>query len=50
MSEKDKEIFYFDMEEVDWDELLKNNFYGLRTYMMKESPKTIPESRQRLQR
>ena len=50
MDDRDKEIFYFDMDTVDWDVFLKSSLYGLRTYLMKENPKTIPEARVRLQR
>lgn len=48
MDEKDKEIFYFDMERVDWDVFIQQSMYGIRTYLMKEDPKNIPAAVKRM--
>lgn len=48
MDEKDKEIFYFDMETVDWDVFIQQSMYGIRTYLMKEDPKNIPAAIKRM--
>lgn len=50
MDDRDKEIFYFDMEDVDWNEFLKRGMNGIRQYLMKEDPKDIPAARKRFQR
>ncbi|CAO1426263.1 unnamed protein product [Diamesa hyperborea] len=48
MDEKDKEIFYFDMDQVDWSEFIQQSMFGIRTYLMKEDPKTIPAAIKRM--
>lgn len=48
MDEKDKEIFYFDMEQVDWSLFIQQSMFGIRTYLMKEDPKTIPAAVKRM--
>lgn len=47
LDSRDKEIYYFDMEDVDWSEFLKRSMEGIRLYLMKEDPKTIPAARSR---
>jgi alcohol-forming fatty acyl-CoA reductase len=48
LDKRDKEIFYFDMEEINWKDFLYSNMVGLRMYLMKEDPSTIPEAKRRL--
>jgi len=50
LDDRDKEIFYFDMDSVDWPEFIEQSMYGLRTYLMKEDPKNIPQAYKRFQR
>lgn len=50
LDERDKELFYFDMEDVDWSLFIKHSMLGLRTYLMKEDPKNIPAAQIRFQR
>lgn len=47
---KDKELFYFDMNDVDWSLFIKESMYGIRTYLMKEDPKNIPAALKRFQK
>lgn len=47
---KDKELFFFDMASIDWPVFFKETFYGIRTYLMKEDPKTIPAAAARLKK
>ena len=50
LDDKDKELFFFDMDSVDWSLFFKESILGIRKYLMKEDPKTIPQAVQRLQR
>ena len=50
MDERDKELFFFDMSVVEWPSFILNSIYGIRTYLMKEDPKTIPRAIKRLNR
>lgn len=47
---KDKELFYFDMADMDWPSFFVDSIFGIRTYLMKEDPKTIPDAVKRLKR
>ncbi|KAL9888209.1 waterproof isoform 2-T2 [Glossina fuscipes fuscipes] len=40
----DKQLFAFDMRELSWTELFQINLVGLRLYVVKDDPSTIPES------
>lgn len=50
LDDKDKELFYFDMEELNWRDFIGQSMLGIRTYLMKEDPKNIPEARKRFHR
>lgn len=50
MDERDKELFYSDMESIDWATFLRGSMLGLRKHLMKEDPKNIPEAKKRMQR
>lgn len=50
LDDKDKEIFYFDMDTVNWPLFIEQSMFGIRTYLMKEDPKNIPQAVKRLQR
>ncbi|KAG5673693.1 hypothetical protein PVAND_003716 [Polypedilum vanderplanki] len=47
---KDKELFFFDMNDIEWPMFFVESIYGIRTYLMKEDPKTIPEACKRLKK
>lgn len=42
LSTEDQEIFFFDMSVLNWSEVINMSVYGIRTYLMKEDPSTIP--------
>ncbi|XP_031638474.1 putative fatty acyl-CoA reductase CG5065 [Contarinia nasturtii] len=50
MSEKDKEIFYFSVEDVDWNAYIGHYILGARHYLLKEKPETLPKARTLLRR
>lgn len=50
LTPKDKELFFFDMSDLDWSNVIKMSILGIRTYLMKEDPSTIPAALKRSQR
>lgn len=45
MSKKDREIFQFDVTEINWDTYLKNSVIGIRKFLLKQSDESLPISR-----
>lgn len=45
LSNSDKNLFNFNMKDLDWDECLFRNLLGLRLYLVKEEPSTIPQGK-----
>lgn len=45
LSFTDKKLFNFNMKDLDWDECLLRNLLGLRLYLVKEDPSTIPQGK-----
>ncbi|XP_073817826.1 fatty acyl-CoA reductase wat-like [Musca autumnalis] len=50
MSFEDKKLFNFDMISLEWNEYFQNNTKGLRLFVAKEEPATIPAARSSLKR
>lgn len=50
MSEEEKEIFDFDLRNIDYSEYLDNIVFNIRTNLLKESPSSIPEARSRMEK
>lgn len=50
LDDRDKELFFFDMSSVDWPIFFKESILGMRKYLMKEDPKSIPQAKKRLQK
>jgi len=48
LSQEDKEIFGFDIRDLDWVDYLEAYVQGIRTYLFKEDPSTLPASRRHL--
>nr|AWJ25025.1 fatty acyl-CoA reductase [Nilaparvata lugens] len=44
LSPQDKEMFPFDLSSLDWDEYFHYYVRGVRKYLMKEDPATIPQA------
>lgn len=44
MSTEDQQIFPFDMRDVDWTQCFCNGLFGMRLFLAKEDPKTIPRA------
>uniref|UniRef100_A0A2H1WN57 SFRICE_018853 n=1 Tax=Spodoptera frugiperda TaxID=7108 RepID=A0A2H1WN57_SPOFR len=49
ISERDNEVFYTNMKEMDWSQYIRNYIKGAREYCCKEDPSTLPAAR-RLQK
>lgn len=47
---KDKELFFFDISQLDWDKYFYTYIRGVRQYLVKEDPSTIPQGLKKLRR
>lgn len=47
---KDKQMFYFDMKDLDWDNFTRESMFGMRQYLMKDDPSTIPDAIKRMKK
>lgn len=47
---KDKDLFFFDMSQLDWDKYFFVYTSGVRQYLLKDDPSTIPAALKRLRR
>ncbi|XP_072160460.1 fatty acyl-CoA reductase wat [Bemisia tabaci] len=45
LSQRDKELFNFDLSSIDWSEYMRIYYLGTRKYLMKDDPSTIPAAR-----
>uniref|UniRef100_A0A1B0G9J6 Fatty acyl-CoA reductase n=1 Tax=Glossina morsitans morsitans TaxID=37546 RepID=A0A1B0G9J6_GLOMM len=50
LSERDKELFFFDMNQLDWDRFLQQYILGVRRYLLKDPIETMPEALSRWNR
>lgn len=50
MSVADRENFQFDVTRIDWDAYFEKYVLGLRAFLYKQNPKTLPSSRRRMTR
>jgi hypothetical protein len=50
MDSHDKEKFFFDIEQIDWPSFVRDSMLGIRTYLMKDDPKTIPAASKRMKK
>lgn len=49
-SDRDKELFPFDMRRIDWDDFARRTYLGMRKFLMNEDKDTIPSARIKLKR
>lgn len=49
LSEEDREKFYFDVRNIDWRKCLKDYVLGIRGFLLKENPSTLPAARRHVQ-
>lgn len=50
MTEKDREIFFSDLKQLDWDDFYKLYLKGVRVYLMKDPLDTLESARKRWRR
>ena len=48
MSNEDKETFYFDVRRIHWESYLENYVSGIRTFILKDDPSTLPAATKNL--
>jgi fatty acyl-CoA reductase len=44
MSEEDRQNFDFNIRNLNWDKYLGEGLMGVRTFLLKDDPKTLPEA------
>jgi fatty acyl-CoA reductase len=44
LSEEDRKIFDFNIRNLNWDKYLGEGLMGVRTFVLKDNPKTLPEA------
>jgi alcohol-forming fatty acyl-CoA reductase len=47
LTARDQELFFFDAEKIDWKKFTSESLLGIRTYLLKDDPKTIPDALKR---
>lgn len=45
LTSEDREIFMFDVRQIDWPSYLEHYILGIRQFILKESPDTLPAAR-----
>lgn len=50
LSPEDRRTFDFDVKNIDWDAYIESYVLGIRRFLFKESPETLPKSRSLLKR
>lgn len=50
MSPQDRKIFCFDVRQIDWKNYFESYIIGVRRFILKENPKSIPIARVKLTR
>lgn len=50
MSPKDKELFFCDLKNLDWDEFFEDYVLGGRTYLISDPIETLEERRRKMRR
>ncbi|KAL7300983.1 hypothetical protein TKK_0006260 [Trichogramma kaykai] len=50
LSEQDRRMFGFSMYKFDWEDYMNNCVDGMRLYIFKEGPETIPDAKKRMAR
>jgi alcohol-forming fatty acyl-CoA reductase len=44
LDERDKQLFFFDMRQLNWDYFLEHYFRGVRKYLLNDPLETVPEA------
>jgi fatty acyl-CoA reductase len=44
LSEDDRKIFNFNFSDLNWDQFISQGLMGVRTFVLKDDPKKLPEA------
>ena len=50
LNETDRRNFFIDVRKVDWGDYMESYILGVRRYLLREDPKTIPAAKVKLNR
>lgn len=50
LSNEDRRTFHFDVRDIDWPRYLEDYILGIRSFIFKEDPTTLPTARKQVQR
>lgn len=50
MSDQDKDTFFCDVKNIDWEEYLEGCVKGIRMYLIKDPLETIPEGQKKMRK
>ena len=50
MSDEDRDIFYFDVRQINWHSYIKDYVVGIRKYLLKDDLSTLPVARRNLKK
>lgn len=50
MNQLDRDNFQFDVRQIVWDKYFEKYIFGLRAFLCKQNPKTLPNSRRKMSR
>ena len=50
LSPEDRQTFMFDVKQIDWPSYLENYILGIRQFILKESPESLPAARSHIAR
>ena len=48
LTEEDRNLFYFQLDTVDWSSFMEDYILGIRKYLLKQDPSTIPTCRNKM--
>lgn len=48
MDPKERDVFYFDMEDMNWEKVLEDVGYGLRYYVEKDPKETVEAAKRKM--
>lgn len=50
MSTEDRQVFYFDVREINWESYITNYILGCRRFLLKDNLDSLPIARRNLER
>lgn len=50
LSNEDRQTFQFDVRDIDWPRYLEDYILGIRSFIFKENPSSLPTARKQVQK